>query len=112
MHCVHLLECLLDDWSRSQYDPNPRVREAMGAIWRALVPEPRAAIESHWDAIAGELLTEIGGRLWRNREAACLGLADLLQVRGCLARCCRTVLLAGLCGRVLGATYFEPFRKS
>lgn len=66
---------------RYQYDPNPKVREAMSAIWRALVPEPRAAIERHWDAIAGELLKEIGGRLWRNREAACLGLAELLQVR-------------------------------
>ena len=66
---------------RYQYDPNPRVRDAMGAIWRALVAEPRAAVEENWDAIAGELLKEIGGRLWRNREAACLGLADLLQAR-------------------------------
>jgi hypothetical protein len=66
---------------RYQYDPNPRVREAMGAIWRALVPEPRAAVEAHWDAIAAELLGELGGRLWRNREAAALGLADLLQAR-------------------------------
>lgn len=69
---------------RYQYDPNPRVREAMAAIWRALVPEPRAAVEAHWDAIAGELLGEVGGRLWRNREAACLGLADLVQVSSCV----------------------------
>lgn len=66
---------------RYQYDPNPRVREAMGAIWRALVPEPRVAVEAHWDAIAAELLGELGSRLWRNREAAALGLADLLQAR-------------------------------
>lgn len=52
----------------------------MGAIWQALVPEPRAAVDAHWDAIAGELLQELGGRLWRNREAAALGLVDLLQV--------------------------------
>ncbi len=72
---------------RYQYDPNPRVREAMAAIWRALVPEPRAAVEAHWDAIARELLGEVGGRLWRNREAACLGLADLLQVcLGCILK--------------------------
>jgi hypothetical protein len=30
---------------------------------------------------SGELLGELGGRLWRNREAAALGLSDLLQVR-------------------------------
>ncbi len=53
----------------------------MGAIWRALVAEPRAAVEAQWGAIADELLREVGGRLWRNREAACLGLADLLQAR-------------------------------
>jgi len=66
---------------RYQYDPNLRVRDAMAAIWRALVPEPREAIEKQWGAIADELLKEVGGRLWRNREAACLGLADLLQGR-------------------------------
>lgn len=32
-------------WCRYQYDPNPRVRDAMSAIWRALVPEPRTAIQ-------------------------------------------------------------------
>lgn len=40
--------------------------------------------QEQWSAIADELLGEVGGRLWRNREAACLGLADLLQVF-CLA---------------------------
>ena len=35
-------------------------------------------------AIADELLREMGGRMWRNREAACLGLADLLQASVCL----------------------------
>lgn len=78
-YCQHEQEAV--STCRFQYDPNPKVREAMGAIWRALVPEPRAAVDAHWDAIAGELLSEMGGRLWRNREAAALGLADLLQVR-------------------------------
>ncbi len=65
---------------RYQYDPNGRVRDAMSHIWTALVPEPRAALDAHFGAIADELLREMGGRMWRNREAACLGLADLLQV--------------------------------
>ncbi|KAK9834910.1 hypothetical protein WJX81_007994 [Elliptochloris bilobata] len=66
---------------RYQYDPNARVRDAMTHIWRALVPEPRKALEAHFDAVAAELLREMGGRLWRSREAACAALADLLQGR-------------------------------
>ena len=65
---------------RYQYDPNLRVRDAMAYIWRALVPEPRKALEAHFDAVAAELLREMTGRLWRSREAACAALADLLQV--------------------------------
>ena len=70
------------DWQlcRYQYDPNPRVRDAMAYIWRALVPEPRKALEAHFDAVAAELLREMTGRLWRSREAACAALGDLLQV--------------------------------
>ena len=71
---------------RYQYDPNGRVRDAMSHIWAALVPEPRTALDAHFGAIADELLREMGGRMWRNREAAALGLADLLQV------CCCTIV--------------------
>ena len=52
----------------------------MTQIWTALVPEPKAALDAHFGAIADELLKEMGGRMWRSREAACLALADLLQV--------------------------------
>lgn len=66
---------------RYQYDPNPRVSEAMSHIWHALVPEPKKAVDASFDQICTELLREMGGRLWRNREACCAGMADLLQVR-------------------------------
>lgn len=66
---------------RYQYDPNPRVRDAMSHIWRALVDEPKKALEEHFAAVVKELLREMGGRLWRNREAACSALADLVQAR-------------------------------
>jgi proteasome component ECM29 len=66
---------------RYQYDPNPRVRDAMTHIWHALVDEPKQALDEHFAAVVKELLREMGGRLWRNREAACLALADLLQAR-------------------------------
>lgn len=66
---------------RYQHDPNPRVREGMTNIWRLLVSEPRRAVDEHFRPILAELLREMGGRLWRNREAAALATADLLQGR-------------------------------
>ncbi len=50
-------------------------------IWRALVDDPRQAVEAHFGAIMLELLKEMGGRLWRNRQAACTAMLDLLQGR-------------------------------
>lgn len=65
---------------RYQHDPNPRVRDAMIHIWRALIDNPKQAVDEHFAAIVKEVLTEMGGRLWRNREAACSALSDLVQV--------------------------------
>ena len=47
---------------------------------QALVPDQRPAVDKHFNAIASELLRELGGRLWRVREACCLALSDLFQV--------------------------------
>ncbi|KAL3147888.1 hypothetical protein ABBQ32_002606 [Trebouxia sp. C0010 RCD-2024] len=66
---------------RYQYDPNARVRDSMSHIWRALVAEPKKTVDEHFGAILKELLKEMGGRLWRNREASCNALSDLLQGR-------------------------------
>ncbi|DBB07277.1 TPA: hypothetical protein ACH3X3_008782 [Trebouxia sp. C0006] len=66
---------------RYQYDPNARVRDSMSHIWRALVTEPKKTVDEHFGAILQELLKEMGGRLWRNREASCNALSDLLQGR-------------------------------
>ncbi len=40
-----------------------------------------ASVDEHFDPIMAELLKEIGGRLWRSRQASCLALADLLVGR-------------------------------
>ena len=53
----------------------------MGHIWRSLIDDPKKALDTHFGAVARELLREMGGRLWRNRQAACAALADLLQGR-------------------------------
>lgn len=64
---------------RYQYDPNPKVQDSMVLIWRALIDDPKKTIDAHFDAIISELLKEMGGRLWRNRQAAAGALADLIQ---------------------------------
>ena len=53
----------------------------MTNIWRMLVKDSRSAVDQHFESILKELLKEMAGRLWRNREAASLALADLLQGR-------------------------------
>lgn len=66
---------------RYQYDPNPKIRDGMTMIWKVLLADPRKAVDEHYKAILDELLKEMGGKLWRNREAACNALADLVQGR-------------------------------
>lgn len=51
----------------------------MVLIWRALIDDPKRTVDAHFDAIMVELLKEMGGRLWRSRQAACGALADLIQ---------------------------------
>ncbi|GAX79566.1 hypothetical protein CEUSTIGMA_g7007.t1 [Chlamydomonas eustigma] len=66
---------------RYQYDPNQKVQDAMEHIWRSIVDEPRKAIDEHFAAIMQDLVKEMGGRLWRNRQASAAALLDLLQGR-------------------------------
>ena len=54
---------------RYQFDPNPKVNEAMTSIWRALVKEPKKAVEEYFDIIIKDLLRGVGDRQWRTREA-------------------------------------------
>ena len=56
-------------------------QDAMVLIWRALIDDTRKTVDAHFGSIIKELLSEMGGRLWRNRQAAAAGLADLLQGR-------------------------------
>ncbi|GFR47108.1 hypothetical protein Agub_g8793, partial [Astrephomene gubernaculifera] len=75
------LDALVPKLYRYTHDPNPRVAEAMVAIWRALVDDPRVTLDKHFPAIMSDLLREMGGRLWRNRQAACGAAEGLLQGR-------------------------------
>ncbi|KAG0293348.1 hypothetical protein BGZ98_002211, partial [Dissophora globulifera] len=75
------LATLIPRLYRYQYDPNPKVNEAMTSIWRALVKEPKKAVQEYFDIIIKDLLEGMGARAWRTRESSCLAMADLLQGR-------------------------------
>ncbi|KAF9191921.1 hypothetical protein BGZ51_006479 [Haplosporangium sp. Z 767] len=75
------LATLIPRLYRFQYDPNPKVNEAMTSIWRALVKEPKKAVQEYFDVIVSDLLEGMGARAWRTRESSCLAMADLLQGR-------------------------------
>lgn len=66
---------------RYQYDPNKLVQDAMGHIWRSIIPEPKKTVDEFFDVIMEDLLLQAGSRLWRSRESSCLALADILQGR-------------------------------
>ncbi|KAK3816198.1 MAG: proteasome stabiliser-domain-containing protein [Benniella sp.] len=75
------LATLIPRLYRYQYDPNPKVNEAMTSIWRALVKEPKKAVQEYFDVIINDLLEGMGARAWRTRESSCLAMSDLLQGR-------------------------------
>jgi proteasome component ECM29 len=66
---------------RYRFDPNSNVQRSMNDIWKALVKDSAAVIDTHFDAILDDLLKSILGREWRMREACCAAIADLLQGR-------------------------------
>ncbi|CAI5535091.1 unnamed protein product [Closterium sp. Naga37s-1] len=75
------LPALVPRLLRMMYDPNRPLAQAAGHIWRALVRDPKATVDRHFYEIVNDLMGNVTGRLWRNREAACLALADLLPSR-------------------------------
>jgi proteasome component ECM29 len=53
----------------------------MTRIWQAFVQDEKKGIEEHFDAIMKELLSSSTSNLWRQRQAGCLGLSDLIRGR-------------------------------
>jgi proteasome component ECM29 len=66
---------------RYRFDPNTNVQRSMDDIWKALVKDSAAVIDTQFDAIIEDLLKSILGREWRMREASCAAISDLLQGR-------------------------------
>lgn len=64
---------------RYRFDPNSNVRRSMDDIWKAVVKDSSATIDTHFDAIVTDLLKSIlDGKEWRVREASCAAIADLI----------------------------------
>jgi len=66
---------------RYRFDPNSNVRSSMNDIWKALVKDPTAVVDKHFESIMEDLLKNIVGREWRTRQASCAAVADLVQGR-------------------------------
>ena len=64
---------------RYRFDPNQNVKTSMNDIWNALVKDSSAVIASNFDNILQDLLKNILGKEWRNRQASCTAIANLLQ---------------------------------
>lgn len=79
----------------------------MRAIWQALVDDPTAAVNAHFDDIAKELLRGMGERTWRAREASAFAMGELLSGRPWEVRRGSTVRLLLLMRWVLGGESFS-----
>ena len=66
---------------RYRFDPNQNVQRSMNDIWKALVKDSSAVMETHFDSIMKDLLKSILGKEWRVREASCAAISDLISGR-------------------------------
>lgn len=75
-----LAKKLIPKLFRYRFDPNEQVSVSMNHMWKVLVPNSSEIVEEFFDLIMQELLTSIGDREWRVREASTAALRDLLQL--------------------------------
>ncbi|KAI9320591.1 proteasome stabiliser-domain-containing protein [Dichotomocladium elegans] len=64
---------------RYQFDPNPQVNLTMKTIWQSLVRDNQKTIDKYFTEIMEDVLSGLGNRQWRVREASCAALTDLIQ---------------------------------
>lgn len=74
----HLAE-ILPALYRFRFDPNPTIASTMQQIWTQLVPNS-AVYKPFIHRILETLLEHANDTMWRHREAACAGIAELLSL--------------------------------
>ncbi|CAG8551849.1 6467_t:CDS:10 [Diversispora eburnea] len=90
------LKDLIPRLYRYQFDPNPKVSEAMTSIWKALIKDPKKATEEYFNVIVKDLLVGIGDRLWRTHLLQGRSIQELephLQIlwNNSASKTCRTL---------------------
>ncbi|XP_056020008.1 proteasome adapter and scaffold protein ECM29-like [Ostrea edulis] len=66
---------------RYQFDPNPKIHQAMSSIWNALVKDNKNTVDTYMKEILRDLVMNLTSPQWRIRESSCLAVNDLLRGR-------------------------------
>ncbi|XP_046357928.2 proteasome adapter and scaffold protein ECM29-like isoform X1 [Haliotis rufescens] len=66
---------------RYQFDPNPKIQQAMTSIWNALIQDNKKTVDTYLQEILRDLLKNLTSNQWRIRESSCLAVTDLLRGR-------------------------------
>ncbi|GFS17153.1 proteasome-associated protein ECM29-like protein, partial [Elysia marginata] len=66
---------------RYQFDPNPKIQQAMSGIWNALVQDNKKTVDTYLKQILDDLLKNLTSNQWRIRESSSLAVSDLLRGR-------------------------------
>lgn len=74
-----LAKRLIPKLFRYKYDPSTSISRTMNNIWDSLILENKVTLENNFTSIISELLTGMGNREWRIREASTAALQDLLR---------------------------------
>ncbi|ODV86213.1 hypothetical protein CANARDRAFT_211632 [[Candida] arabinofermentans NRRL YB-2248] len=64
---------------RYRFDPSTSVSRTMNEIWSTLIVDSSKTIVANFDIILKDLLTNMGNREWRVRQASAAALQDLLR---------------------------------
>ncbi|AQZ14391.1 ECM29 (YHL030W) [Zygosaccharomyces parabailii] len=74
-------EKLIPKLYRYKFDPYQSVSRSMNDIWNTLISNSNSIINEYFDEILQELLTGMGNKEWRVREASTLALLNLIQTQ-------------------------------
>lgn len=75
-------EKLIPKLYRYRFDPYQSVSRSMNDIWSTLISNTNSVIGEYFEEILKELLTGMGNKEWRVREASTLALLQLIQGQG------------------------------
>lgn len=75
----NLSDRLIPKLFRYKYDPSSSISRTMNNIWDNLILNNKETLDKNFDSILKELLSGMGDREWRVREASTSALQDLLR---------------------------------